>query len=91
MSKLNKYAEGKIINSFSRADEVSVSTDTKDAMESISVAHMAAGNTSEAIIGFDVLRKFQTQNNIEHIMLMQAEQSQKTNTLLEKVLSKKKK
>ena len=91
MSKLNKYAEGKIINSFSRADEVNVSTETKDAMESICTAHMAGGNTSEAIICFDVLRKFQTQNNIEHIMLMQAEQSQKTNTLLEKVLSKKKK
>ena len=85
MSKINKYAEGKIVNSFSRADEVSVSTDTKDAVESVSVANLAAGNTSEAIIGFDILRKFQTQNDISEIMKMLAQGQLTQNKLLAKL------
>ena len=88
MSKINKYAEGKIVNSFSRADEVSVSTDTKDAVESVSVANLAAGNTSEAIIGFDILRKFQTQNDISEIMKMLAEGQLTQNKLLAKLEKK---
>ena len=89
MSKINKYAEGKIINSISRADEINVSTETKDAVESVSVANLAAGNTSEALIGFDILRKFQTQNNIDTALKMMAEGQLATNKLLAKLSDEK--
>ena len=89
MSKINKYGESKIVNNFTRADEVSVSPDTKEAVESIATAHLAAGNTSEAVIAFDVVRKFQTQNDITTFLKVQAENSAKQTALLEEMAKKK--
>ena len=89
MSKINKYASGKIINGLARADDIGVSEETKTAVESVSVANLAAGNTEEALIGFDMLRKFQTQKNIEGMLEMFANSQAATNKLLDKLADKK--
>ena len=89
MSKLNKYASGKIINGLTRADDISVSEETKTAVESIACANLAAGNTEEALVSFDMLRKFQTQKNIEGMLKMFAKSQAATNKLIEKLADKK--
>ena len=68
MAKLNKWSAGKIINNFSRADDVNVSEETSAGLETIGLAHAAAGNTEEMAIIFATRMKMQSTKDITDVL-----------------------
>ena len=90
MSKVDKYTASKLANGVNRADSIDMGADTRVAMESIGVAHLAQGNTQEAVITFGLLNKTSAQNDITPILAQMAKTNE-TNSQLIAALAKEKK
>ena len=90
MAKVDKYTASKLANGVSRADSIDMGADTRVAMETIGIAHLASGNTQEAVITFGLLNKTTAQNDIAPI-LAQIAKTNETNSQLIAALAKEKK
>jgi|TARA_R100001530_G_C4221729_1_gene130147 hypothetical protein len=77
MAKVDKYTASKLANGVSRTDGIDMKSDTRDSMEAIGVAHLATGNTQEAIITFGLLNKTTSQNDITPILNQMAKTNDK--------------
>ena len=61
---MNRFQKDQAFKSLQRSQDIQVSTNTKNQIESIAVAHFAAGNMTEFAVGMNTLGKIDTQNEI---------------------------
>ena len=52
---MNRFQKDQAFKSLQRSQDIQVSTNTKDQIESIAVAHFAAGNMTEFAVGMNTL------------------------------------
>ena len=91
MAKVDKYTASKLANGVNRADGIDMKSETRDAMETIGVAHLASGNTQEAVITFGLLNKTTAQNDIGPLLVQMNADRAVTNKLISHLVDKDKK
>ena len=64
MDRNTKWQNGK---SFNRASDIEVSSVFKDRVETIALAHLAAGNTNEYMLAMNSLSKTQAKAELEEL------------------------
>tara|TARA_Y100001938_G_C8018820_1_gene394076 strand:+ start:214 stop:456 length:243 start_codon:yes stop_codon:yes gene_type:complete len=61
---MNRYQKDAVLKQHNRSQDIQVSNDTKNKIEAIAVAHLAAGNTTEFAMAMNTLGKIDTQAEI---------------------------
>ena len=61
---MDKWQKNKIAQGFNRASEIKVSTKGKEAIESVAIAHLAAGNIDGFVTGMSTLNKIEVDSAV---------------------------